>query len=158
MVKPASDTVGFLTRQCQPHLLTGLLLTNELQDFVKKNTRSNTIKNKTIIHKQCHILVMPASVLGSLLSNRRQHHWIFCIVDTNAGITEYYSWKGLMPYYSLIYTFVIFWKDFNSWKINWCQHYLLSLKTLSESTITYDNNCKLMILASLDSEYENHKC
>ena len=45
MVKPASDTVGFLTRQCQPHLLTGLLLTNELQDFVKKNTRSNTISS-----------------------------------------------------------------------------------------------------------------
>ena len=71
MVKPASDTVGFLKRQCQPHLLTGLLLTDEFQDFVKKNTRSNAIKNKTI---------------------------------------------------------------------------------------TYDNNCKLMILASLDSEYENHKC
>ena len=133
------------------------MLWKEIMEWKEKYKIKHYLK-QTIIHKQCHILVMPASVLGSLLSNRRQHHWIFCIVDTDSGITEYYPRKGLMPYYSLIYTFVIFWKDFNSWKINWCQHYLLSLKTLSESTITYDNNCKLMILASLDSEYENHKC
>ena len=40
----------FLTRQCQPHLLTGLLLTNELQD---KCFLQTSLENETAVDLTC---------------------------------------------------------------------------------------------------------
>ena len=83
--------------QCHHHLLSGPILYDELQEFLPKNTRMTSYKNKNIIHKQSFMLAMPASISYSIQKNRVQHYCLVSVIYNDAGIIKYYKRKGLIP-------------------------------------------------------------
>ena len=83
--------------QCHHHLLSGPILHDELQEFLPKNTRMTSYKNKNIIHKQSFMLAMPASISYSIQKNRVQHYCLVSVTYNDAGIIKYYKRKGLIP-------------------------------------------------------------